>query len=66
MSELPIDISWNVILPILIISLALTVFALVDCIRTQQTNGPKWMWILIILLSNPLGPVFYFVIGRRQ
>ena len=55
-----------ILLPIILISLALTLFALIDCIRSTSTNGPKWVWILVILFINLLGPVLYFVLGRRN
>lgn len=61
-----LDINWSLILPLIIVSLSLTLFALVDCIKAAETQGPKWMWILIILFINMIGPVLYFVIGRRQ
>lgn len=66
MNELLNGINWGVIVPILVISLILMITALVSCIREEKTNGPKWMWILIILFINLIGPVLYFVIGRRN
>lgn len=60
------SISWGLILPILIIQLLLLVVAIIDLIRTPQTNGPKWMWALIIVFINILGPIVYFIFGRRQ
>ena len=66
MQELLNDINWAVIAPLLVIQGVLMIIALVDWIRTDQTNGPKWMWLLIILFVTMLGPVLYFVIGRRQ
>lgn len=53
-------------LPILVLQLALMIFALVDLIRNPNPNGPKWMWIAIIVLLNIIGPILYFVIGRRN
>lgn len=60
------QIPWGIIAPIIVIQLILMVTALVSCIRTKETNGPKWLWILLILFANLLGPILYFVIGRRQ
>jgi hypothetical protein len=40
--------------------------ALVDLIRRERTRGPKWVWLLVILLVNYIGPILYFVIGRRD
>ncbi|WP_077624343.1 PLDc N-terminal domain-containing protein [Sediminibacillus massiliensis] len=55
-----------VIAPLLIIELILVVVALVDWFKIEKTNGPKWMWLLIILFINLIGPILYFVVGRRQ
>ncbi|WP_438314299.1 PLD nuclease N-terminal domain-containing protein [Sporosarcina sp. FA9] len=65
MSQLA-NIPWNLILPILILQLILMVVALVDIIRNQRTNGPFIMWVLIIVLVNIIGPILYFIFGRRQ
>lgn len=66
MNELLNEIPLGVIAPILVLQLILMITALVSCIREEKTNGPKWLWILIILFINLIGPVLYFVIGRRN
>jgi hypothetical protein len=42
------------------------VTALVDLIRRAQTHGPKWAWALVIILVNFIGPIIYFVAGRKD
>lgn len=66
MNELFNAIPWSVIAPILILQCILMIIALVSCLREEKTNGPKWVWILIILFINLIGPVLYFVVGRRN
>jgi len=66
MQELFTEINWGIIMPLLAIQSILIIIALIDWIRTSETNGPKWLWLLIILFITMLGPVLYFVIGRRQ
>ena len=66
MSEQLIGIPWRAIAPILVLHLILMITALVSCIREEKTNGPKWIWILVILFINLIGPVLYFVVGRRN
>lgn len=66
MNELLNEIPWAAIAPILILQLILMITALVSCIKEETTNGPKWLWILIILFIQLIGPVLYFVIGRRN
>lgn len=55
-----------IIAPILIIQLILIVVAIIDLVRIEKTNGPKWLWVIIILFINIIGPILYFVIGRRN
>ncbi len=54
------------LIPILLIQLALMIAALVDLIRREKTKGPKWLWVLIILFFNFIGPIVYFVVGRDE
>jgi hypothetical protein len=60
------SIPWGLVAPILIIQLILLIVALVDLTRTEKTNGPKLLWVFIILFVNIIGPILYFVIGRRN
>ncbi|SDL90004.1 PLD nuclease N-terminal domain-containing protein [Sediminibacillus halophilus] len=60
------EIPWGAIAPILVLQLILMITALVSCIREEKTNGPKWLWILFILFISLIGPVLYFVFGRRN
>ena len=66
MNELLNEIPWAAVTPILILQLILMITALVSCIKEETTNGPKWLWIFIILFIQLIGPVLYFVIGRRN
>ena len=54
------------IIPLVLIQLALMIFALIDLRKREKTRGPKWMWVLIIIFGELLGPIVYFVIGRPE
>lgn len=54
------------LIPIFLVQVALIVFALFDLARRSQTRGPKWMWVLIILFINLIGPIVYFIVGRDE
>ncbi|HEY5156625.1 MAG TPA: PLD nuclease N-terminal domain-containing protein [Anaerolineales bacterium] len=54
------------LIPVLIIQLVLMISALVDLIRREHTRGPKWVWVLVILFINYIGPIIYFVAGRQE
>lgn len=65
MSELA-NLPWHLIWPLIALQLVLMIVALVDIIRNQRTNGPMVMWLLIIIFINTLGPILYFIFGRKQ
>jgi hypothetical protein len=54
------------LIPVVLIELGLMVIALVDLIRRSRTRGPKWVWVLVIVLINFIGPIIYLVAGRLE
>ncbi len=54
------------LIPVILLQLALMVFALVDLIRREKTRGPKWMWAIIIVVGELLGPILYLLFGREE
>ena len=54
------------LIPVILIELALLITAMVDLIRREKTRGPKWAWVLVIVLLNFIGPIIYFVAGRKE
>ena len=52
------------LIPVAIIQLVLLLVALFDLIKREKTRGPKWIWALVILLGEILGPIIYLVFGR--
>jgi uncharacterized membrane protein YhaH (DUF805 family) len=54
------------IIPVIVIQLALLVFALADLVRRERTRGPKVVWALIIVFVNIIGPILYFLLGREE
>lgn len=59
-------IPWMLVLPLIIIQFILMIVAIIDLIRVRSTNGPKWLWAVIIILGNLIGPIIYFIVGRRN
>lgn len=59
-------INWALIAPVLFIQLILLIVAMIDLIKIEKTFGPKWLWGLIIIFINIIGPILYFVVGRRN
>ncbi|MGE7185935.1 PLD nuclease N-terminal domain-containing protein [Peribacillus sp. NPDC006672] len=60
MSILPI------ILPVIAIGLILVLIALIDLYRNRKTRKNVLLWTLIIIFANTIGPILYFVIGRKD
>ncbi|AOZ93496.1 PLDc N-terminal domain-containing protein [Paenibacillus crassostreae] len=59
-------INWTLILPILVLQLVLAVIGLISLSKAQMVRGPKWMWVLIIVIGNMLGSILYFIVGRKD
>ena len=55
------------ILPIVILEIALIVFALRDLVRPERRvrGDSKLLWGIVIVLLQLLGPILYFVVGRE-
>ncbi|MDN5600850.1 MAG: PLD nuclease N-terminal domain-containing protein [Brachybacterium sp.] len=54
---------------IAVLSVALTVFALADCVQTEdeKIKGlPKWAWIVLIVLLPWVGPITWLFVGKER
>lgn len=62
------EINWAIIAPLFVIQLILAIIALTDLVRREAgtTRGPKLMWVPIVLFIQFVGPVIYFIFGRRD
>lgn len=53
---------------LILVQLTLQVIALVQLVKTPRERvsigGRKWVWALIILLGEVIGPILWFVIGK--
>jgi phosphate/sulfate permease len=54
-----------IVMPILVLQLALQIYALYDLWSTQRTTQINWLWVVVIVIGGLLGPLVYFVFGRR-
>ena len=54
------------LIPIVLLQLALMVVALLDLVKREHTLGPKWMWIIVVVVFNLIGPLVYLFVGRRD
>lgn len=52
-----------------VVLLAMTIYAVIDAIQTEETKVkhlPKIAWILLILIFAPIGAIAWLVAGRRR
>ena len=56
------------LLPILVLDAVLVIGALYDLTRSERRvlGDNKLVWALVILLVNLIGPILYFLAGRRD
>lgn len=59
-------LNWALIAPLIVIQFVLMIMALIDIKRIHATNGPKWAWILVVIVVNTIGPIVYFIFGRKN
>ena len=60
------NVPWGLIAPLLVLQFVLAAVAIVDIVRIHETRGPKWVWIIVSLFVNTLGPIAYFLFGRNS
>ncbi len=58
---------WPILLPVLLVELALRVYALIDIWKKdRKTNAfPKWFWSVVVALIS-FGWIFYLLAGRSD
>jgi hypothetical protein len=55
------------LIPLVILEIALLFIAIIDLDRRQYVTGNnKLVWVLAIVIFGIIGPVIYFVFGRRK
>ncbi len=55
------------IIPLVLAELGLLGFALYDLVKRKKVKGGnKWVWGIIIVLVNLIGPILYLILGREE
>ncbi len=55
------------IIPLVILQLILMIVALIDLSKREKIRWlPKWVWAIIIILGELVGPIVYLVVGREE
>ena len=59
-----LSISVAAVLPLVLLAVAFLVYCLVDIARGEVRHLPKWAWVLVCIVSIPLGGIIYLIVGR--
>ncbi len=54
------------ILPIVVLAAAYVAWLVRDIRRSDVRHVPKWAWIVIVIVSIPLGGIIYLLAGRER
>ncbi|HSB65818.1 MAG TPA: PLDc N-terminal domain-containing protein [Anaerolineales bacterium] len=55
------------IIPLVLLQLILMVVALLDLSKRERVRWlPKWLWAVIIIIGELIGPIVYLVVGRED
>lgn len=60
------QLNWALIAPFLGLDFLLKVIATIAWVRQRRDSTAPWFWLPIILFINLLGPIIYFIFGRRE
>lgn len=52
--------------PLIVAGAAFVVFCLVDIGRREPKHLPRWAWVVLTVVSIPLGGVLYLLLGRGE
>ena len=60
-------VEWLFMMVIVLGSIGLFIYVLVDILKSEFTNSiNKVIWLILVLFTGPLGIVLYLLIGKKQ
>ena len=60
------DVNWALIAPLIGLDFLLKVIAVIAWVRQRNEGNVSWVWLPIILFISLIGPIIYFIFGRRD
>lgn len=64
--EVTSNIGWA-LAPLLLLALGFVVWIVLDIVRAERVKHlPKWAWIILAVLSIPVGGIVYLLVGRDR
>lgn len=55
-----------ILFPIILLEGILVIVGIIAWLKTEHFNGSKWLWLLVIIFIGIIGPILFFIFGRRQ
>lgn len=55
-----------VIILLILVFPVMFIWALINVLKSEFAGYNKIIWILVIILTAPIGPLLYMIIGRSQ
>jgi hypothetical protein len=59
------DIPWAALAPLVVLAVAFVGYCLFDLSRNDVRHLPKWLWVVIVIISIPVGVIVYLMAGRQ-
>lgn len=59
-------ISPTMIIALLVITLLLMLYALIDILKSDFTGNTKLIWVLVVLFTGLFGALLYLAVGKRR
>ena len=54
------------IIPLALVQLGLMAFAIYDLVKTDRVEeDKKWLWGIVVVFLGFIGPILYFLVGRK-
>jgi uncharacterized membrane protein len=61
------QIPWAALGPVLLVAVGFVIWVVVDIVRSSSVRVlPKWAWIVLSVISVPLGGIVYLLFGRQR
>ena len=61
------DIPWAALAPLILLAVGFVIWVVVDIVRADAVQHlPKWAWVIISIISIPLGGIVYLLVGRDR
>lgn len=54
------------LITLLVVQVVLQIIALIDLVNHENVFGRKWVWVLVIVLGEMLGPIVYLLFGKKR